>query len=243
MNMRDKFAGMRALVTGASSGIGTAIAKLFLRSGMRVVVSGRDEKRLMAFAKEYKEAVIEPADLSDSDQAIRLALNSLKHFAGLDVLVNNAGIGIKRNVIQMDLAEFDLTLDLNLRAPFILSKIIAAHMAESGGGHIINIGSGASYTPIAGYAAYCASKYGLLGFSESLALELREKNIKVSIVMPGSVATGFGGGAPEQKLQAKPGILSPEDVAQAVMFLLDQPPHAWTSQMNLRPLNPDKRIS
>ncbi len=243
MVKRNKFAGMRALVTGASSGIGNAVARLFLQSGMRVVISGRNENKLMTLAGEFKEAVIEPADLTDSNQTIRLALNSLKHFAGLDVLVNNAGIGINRNVIQMDLSEFDLTLNLNLRAPFILSKIIGAHMAESGGGHIINIGSGASYTPIAGYAAYCASKYGLLGFSESLALELRQKNIKVSIVMPGSVATAFGGGTPEQRLKSRPGILLPEDVAQAVMFLLDQPAHAWTSQVNLRPLNPDKKWS
>lgn len=241
MSGRKNFKGLRALVTGATSGIGAAIAEMFIQSGMKVVLTGRDEKRLIAIASKHKDVVIEPADLRDEKQAVRLALSSLKHFAGLDILVNNAGIGINKNTIDMDIDEFNAIIDLNLRAPFILSKIIGAHMAQAGGGWIINIGSGASYTPIAGYAAYCASKYGLLGFSESLALELRTKNVKVSIVMPGSVATGFAGGDPQKRLDSKPGILIPEDVAKAVAFLIEQPPRAWTSQMNLRPLNPDKR--
>jgi hypothetical protein len=113
-------------------------------------------------------------------------------------------------------------------------------MVRQRDGYIINIGSGASTTPIAGMAAYCASKYGLLGFSESLALEMRKSGVKVSIIMPGSTATRFGDSDPETRLKTRPGILLPEDTAAAVMFLLSQPKRAWTSQMNLRPLDPDR---
>lgn len=100
--------------------------------------------------------------------------------------------------------------------------------------------TGASLTPIANFAGYCASKFGLLGFSESLALELREHGIKVSIILPGSTATHFNSSDPESKLKSQPGLLRPEDVANSVIYLLQQNPNAWTSIMNLRPLNPNK---
>jgi len=129
---------------------------------------------------------------------------------------------------------------VNLKAPFLLTKLAAPLMIAQKSGFIINIGSGASQTPIANYAAYCATKYGLLGFSESLALELREYNIKVSIILPGSTATYFSGGTPEERLSTKPGILRPEDIADSVLYLLKQSPQAWTSVMNLRPLNLNK---
>jgi 3-oxoacyl-[acyl-carrier protein] reductase len=237
----DRYRDKRALVTGATGGIGRAIVAAFYDAGIRVIASGQNPDRLGELKKQFPEIITEPADFTKTDEVSDLAINSLKHFSGLDILINNAGIGISGNVVEMETRDFEAMLDINLKTPFILSKIIGKSMAESGFGYIINIGSGASYTPIAGMAGYCASKYGLLGFSESLALELRDFGVKVSIIMPGSTATGFGGGDPENRLKNKPGILLPADIANSVMYLLGQPERAWSSQLNLRPLNPNKK--
>jgi len=170
-----------------------------------------------------------------------LFADAVKFLEGINILINNSGIGIKGNVTDIELSDWEEMYSVNLKAAFMLSQLAAREMIKKQSGHIINIGSGASQTPIAGFAGYCASKYaskyGLLGFSESLGLELREHNVKVSIILPGSTATHFGGVAPENKIAAKPGILRPEDVADSVLYLLKQSDVAWTSVMNLRPLN------
>lgn len=230
----------RALVTGATGGMGKAIVKSFIETGIRVVASGPNTRRLDELQQEFPQVMIEKADFKDSDEVFQLAENSLKHFGGLDILVNNAGIGITKNVVNLELSEYEAMMNINLRSAFILSKIIGRAMASQGSGYIINIGSGASTTPIAGMAAYCASKYGLLGFSESLGLELRVYRVKVSIVMPGSTATRFGGGDPQKRMSSKPGILLAKDVADTVMYLLSQAKRAWSSQVNLRPLDLNK---
>jgi 3-oxoacyl-[acyl-carrier protein] reductase len=237
----EKLRGKRALITGATGGIGRAIVAAFVETGIKAVASGQNSQKLAELKKQYPDIVVEQADFGDVDNIANLAHAALKHYGGLDILVNNAGIGISGNVIDMQLRDFESMLNINLKAPFILSKIIGKSMAEAGSSFIINIGSGASYTPIAGMAGYCASKYGLLGFSESLALELRDFGVKVSSIMPGSTATGFGGGDSARRLKDKPGILLPSDIAESVMYLLGQSERAWSSQVNLRPLNPNKK--
>lgn len=229
----------RALVTGSTGGMGRAIVKRLTAAGAKVIAHGRDLTKLERLRKDIPEINIEQADLRNVDEAVKLANDSLKVRDGLDILINNAGIGIHKNVLDLDLDEYESMVQVNLRAVFILSKIIGKSMASQKSGHMINIGSGASTTPIAGLAAYCATKHGLLGFSESLGLELRSSSVKVSIIMPGSTATRFGGNDPEERLKAKPGILLPEDIADTVIYLLNQPTRAWTSQVNLRPLNPN----
>jgi short-subunit dehydrogenase len=236
----------RALVTGASRGIGRAIAERLSKEGANLFLTGRDEKFLAglqsALSSGEKSVGFSAADLTDENQVESAFASAIDFLGGLDILINNAGVGIKGSVAEMKLADWDVTLDVNLRAAFLLSKLAAGLMIRQNSGYIINIGSGASQTPIAGFAAYCASKYGLLGLSESLALELREHNIKVSIILPGSTATHFGGGDPDRKIKSKPGVLRPSDVADSVVYLLKQSDIAWTSVMNLRPLNPMKGI-
>jgi short-subunit dehydrogenase len=236
-----KIKNKRALVTGATGGIGNAIVAAFMESGMKVVGAGSNRLKLEELSARFPGLIIEKADFTDPNDVERLATSALNHYNGLDVLVNNAGIGISGNVVDTSIEDIRNMLYINLLAPIILSKIIGEYMAAAGSGHIINIGSGASYTPISGMAAYCASKYGLLGFSESLALELREYGVKVSIITPGSTATAFGGGVPDARLINKPGLLLPSDIADTVMCLLYQSERAWTSQVNIRPLNPNKK--
>jgi 3-oxoacyl-[acyl-carrier protein] reductase len=230
----------RALVTGATGGMGKAIVKSFIDAGIKIVACGADTQRLDGLNREFPQVITEKADFKNSDEVFKLAENSLIYFNGLDILVNNAGVGVTKNVVGLELSEYEAMMNINLRSVFILCKIIGKAMASKGSGYIINIGSGASTTPIAGMATYCASKYGLLGFSESLGLELRSYGVKVSIMMPGSTATRFGGGDPRKRISSKPGILLPEDVADTVMYLLYQSKRAWSSQVNLRPLDLNK---
>lgn len=232
--------GKRALITGASRGIGKSIAESLSREGVNLFLTGRDKASL----KELEELLsadvkigTAAADLADENQLEKMFAEAVSFLGGIDILINNAGLGIKGEIKDMPLESWDKTLDINLRAPYMLSKLAANEMISRRSGYIINIGSGASQNPIAGFAAYCASKYGLLGFSESLGLELREHNIKVSIILPGSTATYFGGGNPDERIKSKPGILRPSDVADSVIYLLKQSDIAWTSVMNLRPLN------
>lgn len=233
--------GKRALVTGASRGIGLAVAKALANRGARVFITARDEKSLAETAKTGGlEIGYESADLAVADEIKSIFARAIKFLGGIDILVNNAGVGIYSPFVDLPEDSQEQMIAINLRAPMLLSRLAAKEMKAQKHGYIINIGSGASQSPTANYAVYCATKYGLLGFSESLALELRDDNIKVSIILPGSTATYFGGGTPEGRLAAKPGILRPEDVADTVIYLLGQKPQAWTSVVNLRPLHPEK---
>ncbi len=234
--------GKKALVTGASKGMGRAIAKALAPEGVDLFLTARDgdllEKLKEELSKSDARAAYKTADLGSEKELSDLFADSVKFLGDIDILINNAGIGIKGNVTEMAVSDWEQMFAVNLKAPFILSRLAAREMIKKRSGYIINIGSGASQTPIAGFAGYCATKHGLLGFSESLGLELRDHNIKVSIILPGSTATHFGGASPENKLSAKPGILRPEDIADSVLYLLKQSDVAWTSVMNLRPLNP-----
>jgi len=238
MDLRNK----RALITGSSRGIGRAVAEALARQGARLFLTARDQSQLQDIKSELGSSgcAIDcaRADLVDDHRVEEIFERAMSFLGGIDILVNNAGLGIRGEVVNMSLDDWDRTMAVNLRAPFLLSKLAAARMTPQKSGWIINIGSGASQTPIAGFAGYCASKYGLLGFSESLALELREHNIRVSIILPGTTATYFAGGDPARKIESQPGILRPSDVADSVLYLLKQSGAAWTSVMNLRPLNP-----
>lgn len=242
MDLKDK----RAIITGASKGIGRAIAESLAKEGAKLFVTARDGSGLERLKEELLSAggrvEFAAADLGDDDQLDSMFRSALDFLGQVDILINNAGLGFDRRAVDMSVEDWDTILSVNLRAAFLLSRLAAKEMIKREFGYIINIGSGASQTPYAGFTAYCASKHGLLGLSESLGLELREKNIKVSIILPGSTATNFGGGNPQKKIHSKPGILRPSDVADSVLYLLKQSDIAWTSTMNLRPLNPKRGI-
>lgn len=233
--------GKKALITGASRGIGKAIAVALASEGVNLFVTARDEERLKQLKEDLSKSKNDigygVADLTSENDIDGMFSLGIEFLNGIDILINNAGIGIKGNVAEIEVSNWEEMYAVNLRAAFMLSRLAAREMIKNRSGFIINIGSGASQTPIAGFAGYCATKYGLLGFSESLGLELRDHNIKVSILLPGSTATHFGGGNPEKRIATKPGILRPEDVANSVIYLLKQSDNAWTSVMNLRPLN------
>jgi 3-oxoacyl-[acyl-carrier protein] reductase len=232
-------AGTAALITGGSRGIGLSIAKALVAQGARVAITGRNQSHLDAAAQTLGEGAYPlQADVSKPEAAARAVDAAAAHFGGLDVLVNNAAVGLMRPVAECSVADWQQTIDTNLSGVFYCCHAALPHLKRRGAGWIINISSLAGANPFAGGAAYCASKAGLNAFSEALMQEVRYDNIRVSYIMPGSVATGFGGrgdsGAADWKI-------APEDVADIVIDLLTFPSRSLPSRIELRPSRPPKK--
>lgn len=230
------------LVTGGTRGIGNAIARRFARDGWSVLVSGRTlesvRNAIAAFQREGLAVEGKSCDARKEDDMRELVEFAAERFGRLDVLVNNAGIGLFESILKMDPKDFRAVVETNLLGPFYAIRYAAPIMKKGGGGFVVNIGSLASVNAFAGGAAYNASKFGLLGLSDSAMLDLRHDGIRMAIVMPGSVATEFGGQAAEDEGSWK---LSPDDVAQAVADLVRYPDRAIPSRIELRPSRPPRK--
>jgi len=229
------------IVTGASRGIGRAIALLFARQGAKVVLAARKRRDLERVGsqlnKENKLTLLIPCDVTSEKRVRNLVRKTLQKWGRIDILINNAGMGIHKPVAEFTTRDWDATLDTNLKGPFLCTREVLPVMMRQKGGQIINIGSLAGKNPIANLAAYCASKHGLIGFSESVGLEVRNHNIKINLLLPGTVDTSFGNRKPQAIRGRHPeNALTSEEVAEACLFLASQEKLAWTSQMNLRPL-------
>jgi 3-oxoacyl-[acyl-carrier protein] reductase len=232
-------AGKVTLVTGGSRGIGYAIAEGLTAQGATAVITGRNTKDLETARQRLGGATLAvAADVRKPEDAERAVGEAVARFGGLDVLVNNAGVGLFNNAADMTVAEWQSTLETNLSGVFYCCHAAIPHLRTRGGGWIINISSLAGKNAFAGGAAYCASKAGLNAFSEALMQEVRYDNIRVSYVMPGSVATGFSGrgagGQADWKIQ-------PQDVAEVVVDLLLMPARSLPSRVELRPSKPVKQ--
>ncbi|WP_101947055.1 SDR family NAD(P)-dependent oxidoreductase [Mycobacterium sp. 3519A] len=225
--------GKRALITGATKGIGADIAKAFASAGARVVLSGRDEDELAAaktaltaeFDAEVRTAAV---DLAHPDGAAQLAQVAHDAFGGLDVLVNNAGISHPQSVLQTDPAVFDATIAVNLRAPALLASAVGAAMVEQGtGGSIITVASAAALAPLPDHYAYCASKAGLVMATKVLARELGPYGIRANSVCPTVVLTEMGQRVWGEEAKAAPMLARiplgrfavPQEVSDAVVWL------------------------
>lgn len=234
--------GKVTIVTGASKGIGRAIALCFARNKSKVVVSARNKKELEELAGQIKkggdEAFAIPADMAEEAQVKNLVAKSLDRYGGIDIVINNAGLGIWSPVAEMKTEDFDTTFDVNVRGVFFLCREVIPHFVKKGGGQFIQIASVAAKSANANLAAYCASKAAVVMFSESLALEVRNHNIKVTCVSPGSVASDFSNRFPKDRPTNRPGLvkLTNEEVAEACLAAATQNPNAWTSELILRPL-------
>lgn len=228
--------GKIALITGGGRGIGAAIAHALAKLGPTVVICGRTLPALQETAAMIRatggQCEAMTCDITDWNSVAALAGRIEQTFGRLDVLVNNAGIGSFDSPLHlMPPATWDAIFDTNLRGVYYLMRAFVPLMLESGGSDIINISSIASKNALANGAAYAASKWGLNGLSYSVAEELRGKNIRVSVVCPGSVHTEF---SPHTGKDATK-MLHAEDVAHAVKMLVTQPPRAFASEVVLRP--------
>jgi NAD(P)-dependent dehydrogenase (short-subunit alcohol dehydrogenase family) len=231
-----------AIVTGGSRGIGLAIARALAAEGAQVAVTGLSTAHLAAARKTLDgagPAAVETlqADVRRRDDVTRVVDATAARFGGLDILINNAGVGVFKEVAEMTGDEWQQVIDTNLSGVFHACRAAIPHMRRRGSGFIINISSLAGKNPFAGAAAYCASKAGLNAFSEALMQELRYDGIRVSYVMPGSVATGFSGGDESKGADWK---IAPEEVADVVLGLLRHHPRSLPSRVELRPSRPRK---
>ncbi|HEV2802765.1 MAG TPA: SDR family oxidoreductase [Pyrinomonadaceae bacterium] len=236
-------AGKAAIVTGSTKGIGRAIAEALVRAGADVCVSARSEDEVKRAVDELSDAgdgrvTGAVCDVRDYEEVRALFEHTVAEFDGVDVLVNNAGIGLFQTVEEMSPEDFRAVLETNLNSVFYCCHEAIPLMRARGGGYIINISSLAGANAHPRMAAYNASKFALNGFSEALMQEVRHDHIKVSYIMPGSVNTYFGGDTPtaEQSWQ-----LQPADVARVVLDLLAHDGRSLPSRVEIRPSMPPKK--
>ena len=234
--------GKVALVTGGSKGIGLAIARALAAEGADVAVTGRSAASLSAARPKIDSAGPGGVETLATDvrryaDVERAVAATVARFGGLDIVINNAGVGVFANIADMMPEEWSEVIDTNLTGVFNVCHASIPHLRARGGGFIINISSLAGKNALVGAGAYCASKSGLNAFSETLMQEVRYDNIRVSYIMPGSVATGFSGGDENKGADWK---IRSEDVADVVLSLLHHNPRSLPSRVELRPSRPRK---
>lgn len=233
--------GRVALVSGGTKGIGRALVADLLGAGFRVAFSARttgDVERASESLSPLGEVLGVVSDVRDPGACEELVARTVERFGGLDVLLNNAGVGRFAPLQEMSLEEWDVQIGTNLSGVFYLSRSAVPHLKNSADAWIVNIGSLAGRNAFAGGSAYNASKFGLVGLSEAMMLDLRYEGIRVSLIMPGSVATDFG----SRPADAKDGwALTSEDVSKAVLDLLRFPKNAHLSRVEMRPSQPPRK--
>lgn len=227
-----------AIVTGASRGIGKAIALAFAREGADLVVIGRSKEDLDELTTQIKtcgrQCLSIIADVTKEKEVNEAAQKALDQFGKIDILVNNAGVGLFKSIRETSVEEWNQVIAVNLTGTFLFTRAVLDDMAERGQGQIINISSDVGVRTIPRAAAYCASKYGVEGFTGVLAKEVRKMGIKVGVIRPGMTDSYFNDsiqGAPE-----KEGWLKVEDVAEAAVYMATAPRHALIDEIMVHPM-------
>lgn len=240
MSNTERIAGKVAVVTGGTRGIGRAVVEALLDEGMKVAFCGASQLSVDSALKAIgrrPELWGAKADVSVCDEARMFVQAAADRFGGVDVLVNNAGLGVFRAVSELEPREWDRMISLNLSGAYYCSHAVLPIFRQRGGGDIVNMSSLAGRNPFEGGSGYNASKFGLNGFSEAMMLDHRHEGVRVSYIMPGSVATEFGGGASGSGAEWK---IAPEDVARVVTGLLRMPRRTTVSRVEIRPSQPAK---
>jgi NAD(P)-dependent dehydrogenase (short-subunit alcohol dehydrogenase family) len=228
-----------AIVTGGSRGIGRAIAESLIGRGYRVVISGRNTTDLESAAAALGERALGiQCDVRNPDACQKLIDETVAAFGRLDLLINNAGVGIYKPVAELSIEEWQSQIETNLDGVFYCTRAALPHLKAAGESWIINVGSLAGKNAFPGGGAYNASKFGLVGFTEALMQEVRHDGVRVSSIMPGSVATGFSGRSATEGEEWK---IHPEDIGQIVLDLLEMPARTLPSRVEVRPSRPPRK--
>ncbi|WP_198510306.1 SDR family oxidoreductase [Bacillus solitudinis] len=226
--MEKQLAGKTIVITGSSKGIGKETALLFEKSGANLVLGSRSNK------EEYKGNVLKlPLDVSDEQSIKEFYDSALIHFKTVDVVINNAGVGMFDSVISSSTEDFDRMISVNLRGTYLMCKYFGKHMAEQEKGHILNLVSIAGNTALAGCGGYSSSKFGALGLTKVLQSELRQKGVQVTAVLPGSVSSSFW-----ENINPKPDMskmIPIETVAKHLLYLVNQPPGTFIDEITIMP--------
>lgn len=241
--MKKELRGQVALVTGGSKGIGFGIAHALVSRGVNVVITGRDGASLVEARMKLEQAGGGAAegfavDVRDHAAVRQAIAETVARFGGLDVVVNNAGVGRFVSVADMTPEQWSETIDTNVTGVFNVCHASIPELRKRGGGYIINISSLAGKNAFVGAGAYCASKAALNQFAEVLNQEVRHDNIKVTTIAPGSVATGFGGGAADAGADWK---IASADIGDMVVDLLELDTRSLPSYIELRPSKPPRK--
>jgi 3-oxoacyl-[acyl-carrier protein] reductase len=229
--------GATVLVSGGSNGIGLAIAKTLGQAGARVAITGRDEKRLAAAADAIGAHPIR-ADVAQEADVLRSYQEVLQAFGHIDVLVNNAGFGVIKPLVEMDLASFSEVFATNVTGAMLMAREAARHFIERKSGNIINIGSTAAVRGAAKGTAYYGSKFALRGMTECWRAELRPYNVRVMLVNPSEVLTDFYATAGLPQNKENPTKLRGEDIAHAVKSALEMDERGFTPELTVFATNP-----
>lgn len=234
-----------AVITGAGKGIGKATAELFLKEGAKVVLTSRnksDLEQLIAENKSYKDNIsVIAGDISKEETINKVIDETIGDHGRIDILVNNAGFGIFDNLVDSKLEDFDSVFNTNVRSLYLITKGFLPHMIKEQSGTIINIASVAGKQGFATGSIYCASKHAVMGLSRALMLEVRQYNIRVCAVCPGSVATEFFRGDSQTSLSSrKESVLQAEDIAETILLAASLPENATLHEIEVRPTNPKK---
>jgi len=224
------------LVTGGGSGIGKGIAEMLIASGARVAITGRSKARLDATSKEIGAHAIQ-ADVSKEADVQRTMQEVLRQFGDLDILINNAGLGVFKPLVEMDLTGFEQTFATNVTGAFLMAREAAKHFIARKRGNIVNIGSTAGLRGAPNGTAYYASKFALRGMTECWRSELRKHNIRVCLVNPSEVITNFGAAAGFQQKENET-KLRPADIAHAVKAVLEMEDRGFLPELTVFATNP-----
>lgn len=228
-----------AVITGASAGIGQACARALMREGASLVITARRRDRLEQLVAEAKQlgsrALFVIGDAREEDTARRTVEQAIQSFGRIDILINNAGVGNYKNLVDSSADDYDEMMDSNMRSTFLFTRHAVPVMIKQHAGLVLMISSMAGVYGFAGEAAYCATKFAQVGFAQGLDKELRPHGIKVGTINPGGVKTEFaiGKGRTEKGVEQSD-MLEAEDVAQAVLFACTQPPGSRIIQIQMR---------
>lgn len=230
-----------AIVTGGTKGIGRAITERLLKEGATVFVCARDKSNLKSALEELSALGRVEGEICDvrSESQVKIMINEcVRLFGGVDILVNNAGVGVFKTVEETTPDDFEWVLQTNLFGTFYACHHTIPLMKERGGGYIVNISSLAGQNAHPKMSAYNASKFAVNGFTEAMMQEVRQDNIKVSLICPGSVNTEFADGEISKENAWQ---IQPEDIAEVVAELLNQKSNALSSKVEIRPSKPPKK--
>lgn len=231
-----------ALVTGASRGIGRATAVLLAKAGMRVVATARSEDNLKSLRSEIEGAggtvTIAPGDATCQADVERVVATAMNAYGRIDVLVNNAGIGILGRLVDTPIEDFDRQVAANLRSVFLYSRLTVPHLIAGGGGNLVNIASISGLKGFAGASTYVATKFAVIGLSRSLDIELGPLGVKVTAICPAGVDTDWAiGTGLKREDVAKVDRLRPETIAEAVLYAISQPANARVTELVIYPMS------
>jgi NADP-dependent 3-hydroxy acid dehydrogenase YdfG len=238
-SMSGKLSGKTALITGASAGIGWASAIALAGEGASLVITARRQERLADLESAVQaaggKAVSLLGDATEADTATRAVDLAVQTFGGLDILINNVGVGNYKNLVDTSAEEYDEMMDSNMRSTFLFTRYAVPVMIKQGSGTILMISSMAGIYGFGGEAVYCATKFAQVGFAQALDKELRPHGIKVGAICPGGVKTEFalGKGRTEESV-AESEMLDPEDVAGVVLMACTQSPRSRIIEVQMR---------